>query len=696
MGIFGSQGEYAKLAPLFVDKFDTEPTFSKINSELKVGDELSRINATTAMSHEQGLANAIHQKHQEVISKVNSGEMSPFQYSRMAKETAHAYVNDATRRNVETSYKANEASIQANKDKDASYGTRQKNEGYHAAQGGSEVMAMTPWNSPENFDATDWAAKISNMTNADKEVNGPRVGVGPAGTLAIAKDDHEFITRQKVAQYGRQLLDSNPSAKAYLEDMAYGDLYNQAYAGLVNNPNTTGLSEKDKKALIYQHLNTPVKKVYERTVRDKEGKPVKDAKGNVVKEKQEYTITPLQEEVEKRKEQMVNGVAGLTAFDKYDASLSLHNAPDDGSKKKSSDELAGGYAQADDFEKGSPYVDKYQAETAEEVESATSLGRTIGANALTGTINTGKALLDGALTILNFGTTGPNASKSGPVKFEPMTDRATRLGKMLPDVKLELERNGIKTSDIPAVKADGSNLDLIRKQLLAKSEQSEALKRQKYLRPAARIADKNLGDLLSRVDINSDKLDIKNEDGEKTSAKFSEIVKNPGDFGIEIDGDVKDKGEIEVANYLQKNIKVSEITSRGGNIWIKGSIGTKDIYLPVKDVTMKNAYSGLASVDELFKADFKNGKSFVKVPEINKGRLAQGYTKIVKQVKEVPKPEGKGAPDMVVEYYYEKPDGTRGVNTYNSDQISREYAGLAKFILQGTDAYNEVYTNKTK
>jgi hypothetical protein len=336
MGIFGSQGEYAKLAPLFVDKFDTEPTFSKINKSLMAGDEQANIDATTAMSHEQGLANMIHQKNQEIIRKVNSGEMSPFKYERLAKETAHNYVNDPVRRNVETSYKANEESIKANKDNNTSYGKMQMAQGYHAAvQGGSEASAMTPWSSAKNFDSTDWASKISNMTNADKEVNGPRVSAGPVGgTLAIAKDDHEFITRQKVADYGRQLLDSDPGAKAYLEEMSYGDLYNQKYAELVNDPNTTGLSEKDKKALIYQHLNTPVKKVYERTVRDKEGKPVKDAKGNIVKEKQEYSISPLQEEVEKRKEQMVNGVAGLTAFDKYDSSLNLSNIPGYGEGKE--------------------------------------------------------------------------------------------------------------------------------------------------------------------------------------------------------------------------------------------------------------------------------------------------------------------------------------------------------------------------
>ena len=352
MGIFGSQGEYAKLAPLFVDKFDTEPTFSKINKSLMAGDEQANINATTAMSHEQGLANMIHQKNQEIIRKVNSGEMSPFKYERLAKETAHNYVNDPVRRNVETSYKANEESIKANKDNNTSYGKMQMAQGYHAAvQGGSEASAMTPWSSAKNFDSTDWASKISNMTNADKEVNGPRVSAGPVGgTLAITKDDHEFITRQKVAAYGRQLLDSDPGAKAYLEEMSYGDLYNQAYAGLVNNPNTTGLSEKDKKALIYQHLNTPVKKVYERTVRDKEGKPVKDAKGNIVKEKQEYSISPLQEEVEKRKEQMVNGVAGLTAFDKYDSSLSLSNIPGYGEGEDGSDEgqLPSGGATAHD------------------------------------------------------------------------------------------------------------------------------------------------------------------------------------------------------------------------------------------------------------------------------------------------------------------------------------------------------------
>lgn len=330
MGIFGSQGEYAKLAPLFVDKFDTEPTFSKINKGYSDFDELSKINATTALSHEQGLANVIHQKHQDVINKVDAGELSPFKAVRLAKETAHAYLNDAVRRNVETSYKTDEESVKANKGKDALYGTREKNLGYHALKGGSEVAALNPYSAPENWDNTKWASEISNMVNADKEVRGPGVSLGRVpGTIEVAKDEHEFITRQKVATYGKQLLDSNPSAKAYLEDMSYGDLYNQAYAGLVNNPNTVSLPEKEKKARIYEYLTTPVNKTGTYQVKEN---------GKIVTKKYNYSISPLQEEVEKRKEQMVNGVAGLTAFDKYDSSLSLSNIPGYGDKGKETEE----------------------------------------------------------------------------------------------------------------------------------------------------------------------------------------------------------------------------------------------------------------------------------------------------------------------------------------------------------------------
>lgn len=342
MGIFGSHGEYAKLAPLFVDKFDTEPTFSKLNKAYAAGDEQANINATTALSHEQGLANVIHQKHQDLIRQVKAGEISPFKYERLAKETAHNYVNDPVRRNVETSYKANEESIKANKDKLASEGRMQQVLGYHAAvQGGSENSALTPWSAADNFSAVDFNSKIANMAAADKTVSGG-ITLGPAGTFQINKGSHERITREKIADYGKQILDSSPDAQAYLEQTSYGDLYNQIYAGLVNKPETAVLPDKDKKALIYQHLNTPVKRTYEYNV--------KDANGKVVKKKKEYMITPLQEEVERKKNQLISGVSGLASYDKYEADVNLHNIPGYGEGEDGSDEgqLPSGGATAHD------------------------------------------------------------------------------------------------------------------------------------------------------------------------------------------------------------------------------------------------------------------------------------------------------------------------------------------------------------
>lgn len=673
MGIFGSQGEYAKLAPLFVDKFDTEPTFSKINKGYSDFDELSKINATNALNYEQFEANSITGKYQKALQQVDAGEISPFKAVRLAKETAHAYVNDPTRRNYEMSKMNDDLSMKENQGKQSTYGAREiahakwLNEG-----GGSGTKYLNQWSASKDLSLSDIATKVASNANEDSK-GGAGWRVDPSTNKIITTGtSREWLSRDKVYNNTLQVVNADPEINKFLEETAYGELYDRMNASFINNPETANLPEKARKALIYQELMAP-----RRTEK-------KDKDGNVTVDTRSY----LQRQVDAKKQNVVAGIAGLKAYEKTDIDYKFDSLPEgDGSKAPNSD-IAGGYAESDDSEQNSPFAEGYQSGTTNDITSATSLGKTIGSNTLTGAVNTGKALIDMALGLTNLGATGPNASKGSSPKFEPIVTRAERLTKILPDVKKQLESEGINTKDLIPLKKDGSNLDEVHRQLVLKSEQSEAVKRERFKRPTARIPDKNLGDLLSRVDMNSDMLELKNDKDEKSSVKFSQLVKNAEDYGIEFPDKMTDDTESGKAKYLQENIKVSGVTAKGDRLYVKGSIGTKDIYFPIKDVTMKNAYSGLQSVDKLFKAKFEDGKASVPIPDSNKGAIGQGYTNMVKQSSTKP-----GSKNIVISYYYTKPDGTKSQN-FTSDELSREYANLGKYLLQGSQAYNELFTDK--
>ncbi len=320
MGIFGSQGEYAKLAPLFVDKFDTEPTFSKINRGYEMGDELANIKATNAISQEQGYANQIHKQHQDVISKVNSGEMSPFQYVRQAKETAHNYVNDPIRRTLEMNKEAYDLSKKENQGKVSDFGAEKKSLGLQALQGGGSKGVRYTGYTAKDINLIDLATKAASNANENinanwkgDPVNRPSVHINKeTGMLEVSKTEHEYLAREKVAEGVSKMLDSDPEAASFLENTAYGDLYERYDYMLRANPETSSLTEEQRNATIYKKLYSPDPVKY----RGKDGKTYTDNR------------SPLQREIDAKKNQLVIGIAGLKAYDKYKFDFDAKNLPE--------------------------------------------------------------------------------------------------------------------------------------------------------------------------------------------------------------------------------------------------------------------------------------------------------------------------------------------------------------------------------
>lgn len=673
MGIFGSQGEYAKLAPLFVDKFDTEPTFSKLNKAYSAGDEQANINATTALSQEQGYANSIHQQHQAIIAKVDSGEMSPFKYERLAKETAHNYVNDPTRRTLELNKQAYDQSKKANEGKVSSYGSEKKSLGLQALKGGgSQGVRYTGFNA-EDVDMVELATKAASNANEDLNVNWkgdptnkPQIGIDKAtGMLTVSKTEHEQLARTKVAEGVKKMLDSDPKVASFLENTAYGDLYDRYDYRLRVNPETAGLTEEQRNALIYEKLYSPDPKKY------------KDSKGV----ERIDNRSPLQRQMDAKKEQIVSGVSGLKAYDKYKYDFNAQNLPNgDGSKKPEIPTTPGATMTPDNITPGSIY-NNLENKIAGDISDATSLTRVIGAGAV-------ESLIDGLTIVKDLFKEGPN--RFSGIKASDYKDRTERVNEMLPKAKEELLKNGVSIKDIPQLKADGSNVEEVARIIKKKSEIAQSLKAYKYLQPEALITDKNLPDVIKRVDISGDQILTKNDKGEPVSIPFKELLKG-SDYGIDLPDKIKNPADR--LNWLQENIKVSGIVSQKGKVMFKGSIGGKELYLPVKDVHMKDAYSGLTDFKELVNKDFnEEGKASIPLPKVDSftEEAKRGYTQLNKKVVYVPETNTSH-----LTYYFSGP-GIQDSNAYRGDQLSARYADLGKSLLTQYEGYQDIFTDKTQ
>lgn len=681
MGIFGSHGEYAKLAPLFVDKFDTEPTFSKLNKAYAAGDEQAKINATNAISQEQGYANNIHQQHQAIISKVDSGEMSPFKYERLAKETAHNYVNDPTRRTLELNKQAYDQSKKANEGKVSSYGSEKKSLGLQALKGGgSQGVRYTGFNA-DDVDMVELATKAASNANEDLNINWkgdptnkPQIGIDKTtGMLTINKTEHEQLARSKVAEGVKKMLDSDPKVASFLENTAYGDLYDRYDYRLRVDPETTGLTEEQRNALIYEKLYSPEPKKY------------KDSKGV----ERIDNRSPLQRQMDAKKEQIVSGVSGLKAYDKYKYDFNAQNLPEGaGGKKPEIPTTPGATMTPDNMTPGSIYSDN-ENKIAGDVSSATSLTRNIGGNVLTGAGNVVTALGNTLNLLLNAGT-GTTGSKSEYNSLGKFKNRTEALGDLLPKAKLELVADGVNVKDIPELKPDGSNIEKVSRIIKKKSEIAQSLKAYKYLQPEALITDKNLPDVIKRVDISGDQILTKNSKGEPVSVAFKDLLKGQ-EYGIDLPDKIKN--ETDRLEWLQSNIKVSGIVSQKGKVMLKGSIGGKELYLPVKDVHMKDAYSGLTDFKTLVNADFnEQGKASIPLPKVDSftEEAQRGYTQLNKKVVYVPETNTSH-----LTYYFSGP-GVQDSNPYRGDQLSARYADLGKSLLTKYEGYQDIFTDKTQ
>lgn len=676
MGIFGSQGEYAKLAPLFVDKFDTEPTFSKINKGYSDFDELSKINATNALNYEQFEANSITGKYQKALQQVDAGEISPFKAVRLAKETAHAYVNDPIRRNYEMSKMNDDLSMKENQGKQSTYGARELahakwlNEG-----GGSGTKYLNQWSASKDLSLADIATKVAANANEDSKGQAGWVVDKANGKIVTTGTSREWLSKDKVYNNTLQVVNADPEINKFLEETSYGELYDRMNASLINNPETANLPEKARKALIYQQLTAP-----RRTEK-------KDKAGNVIVDTRSY----LQRQVDAKKQNVVAGIAGLKAYEKTDMDVKFDSLPEgDGGKTDPASLLASGAALPNTMDVESPFSENYQSKTNELIGDATSntgaIGRYAGyllSTKATGVSNAAKNIMNVLSYINPYGGSTLDLKQTEMPEYK---DKQTKFNESLPIIQKEFEKAGIKYDDIPKLKSDGSNIQEIYDKLNTKSQQVEAINRFKYRMPAAVLTDPNLSQTLRRSNLDQTEILVKNDNGLPTKIKFKEVA-DSDKFNVAYDS--KLKTEAQKIKEVQNNMKVSEMVSLKGQLYYRASYGGKEMYIPVEEEAKKNAGRTLVKLEELYKADFSNGKASVDLDASDVFARRDGYTKLIKTVT----PSRDNPSNVVLSYRYEGP-GVKPSRNYTTGELAEVYANYTKALLQGTEAMGTHYSSK--
>jgi hypothetical protein len=658
MGIFDKQGPYQEFKPLFVKEFDADKTIKTLNDKYTEFDTLSQINKTPALTYEQQEADKIQAQHQEGINKATEiGALDPWKGIKMSKSLAHGYVNDADRLKFERSLAMKETSDKTAGDNPNKVGASEEATDYHAFIGGSKKQVFQGYTPFKSLDEIATMKGIADMINADSTENEKLVPTLANGILTLRTEGHKGISPEKVKFVAQAFL-NNPDVTGDYRNKSYAELSQQVKQQiLAENPN---ISERELKAKTYQMLMTPV--VFPEKVYKYEGKKRTEKTIN-------RTMSPLEKSIEDKKRNALQGMVGAVAFDEWKNTYDFQALPE-GKGAGGSDEEVSPIVEAttvDDFT--NPNIGKTD-DLSKNLNAADSSLATFTENTAISAVNTIKFALD-------FLTLEPNPN------YEDFTTNLERVSKAVTEVKNKASEMYIDYP-IDAVNEDGSNINEVYEQAKTAAKLMTSAKTQQASVSAIPVLNNEIKNVVSNLDLTaSDILHVKS--GKKIRTKFSDFITDeasalvPAKYGT----------AASQIKYIRDNLVINNIQANGNNVYLRGSIGSKEVLLQPPFLKSNTAFQALINFTKLTSSNSTEAP----LPNVTHVLRQQNFTKIVKHANYVKDNEGKETGDINYTYSLSNQDGTKKTQPLNQTDFFNNY--MIREILAGTKGkqLSKLYTN---
>lgn len=605
MGIFSKQGPYQEFKPLFVKEFDAKDTIKTLNAKYSELDALANINKTPALTYEQQEADKIHATHQEALNKsVDTGELSPWKAITMTKGLAHSYANDTDRLKFERSLAAKETSDKIAGDNPNKYGASQLSQDQHAYAGGSPKQVYNGYTASKDIDVLEKASKVRNLFNSNS-VSGHGIKTTSIdGVVKIVGEDHEYLTADEVSFVANNLF-KDPEIINNYKDQSYaevGDKIRQQISA--ENPN---ISEMELRAMTYERMMTPLKRTRNVPYYKKNEKT---GKNEIAYKKQTYYNSELQESIDSKVENLTRGFVGAVAFDKYKSTLSLNDlrrGSGNGDENDKEEPLALGSTMDNFLDTRSLGLTNLN----DELKGADSSLKTAGQNTMIFAMNALKQAYS-AVKVVGGTPYDPNN--------EEYRTNADNVRQAVKNIKAEALKRKIGI-DIPEINADLSNIDDVNaKAELAVKLLTSATKQQLNV-PVIPVVNQSLVKVVSNLDLTSSEI-VYIQDGQRSKAKISDYVVDDGSDLIP----QKYTTSSDKTKYISENLKVNNIQADGDNVYLRGSIGDREVLLKPPFLNTTTAFQPLINFTKLTSSDLSE------VPLPNKSLVLrkEGHTKILK------------------------------------------------------------------